>query len=108
MIRKFCFVKKAQFESQNSDKDGVIAALEAEKADLLELHESIEQEVKALRESTDNAEKLVKFTNPNNFAKSLSPLPPLVHTGCVMRDDVKNEFPVVASAAAHCVCEHPN
>ena len=52
---------QTQLDSQDAEKNSIIAALEAEKAELVELQKSNENEIKVLREKADNGEKLVSL-----------------------------------------------
>ena len=46
-------------DSQGAEKNSIIAALEAEKSELVELQKNNESEIKVLREKADNSENLV-------------------------------------------------
>ena len=48
-----------QLDSQEAEKNSIIVALEAEKAELVELQKNNESEIKVLREKADNSENLV-------------------------------------------------
>ena len=53
----YCF--QVELDSQEAEKNSIIAALEAEKDELVELQKNNESEIKVLREKADSSENLV-------------------------------------------------
>ena len=56
---QYAILLKVQLDSQEAEKNSIIAALEAEKAELVELQKNNESEINVLREKADNSENLV-------------------------------------------------
>ena len=59
ILLRYPILLKVQLDSQEAEKNNIIAALEVEKSELVELQKNNESEIKVLREKADSSENLV-------------------------------------------------